>query len=177
MRLDQFVVEVPVDLIANITDVYVDDIGVAVEIDAPDIDREVGSGDDPVPIAHQVFQQLKFLGCKFDRSAGPGYLLFVEVHFEVGGFQDIAYGFGLSSSTLQKGPDLKQELAELERFDQVIVGAGVIAFDLVVEGTHGSEHDHKHVRIAIPNGLAEFVAIHAGQVDVENDEVEISRQQ
>src|SRR5262249_34712074 len=114
----------------------------------------------------------KFLGGELDAFPAAMDLFVIQVHFEIRGAQEIADGLGLAGGAFEKGPDLEQELAELKGLYEVVVGAGVIPFDLVVEGAHGGEHDDEGLLIVVTDGLAKLVSIHPRKIDIEDDELE-----
>src|ERR1700754_727034 len=171
MCLNKLMVEVLVDLVPDIADVYVYDIRVGIEIYIPYIDGQVSPGNDPVFIAQQVFQQLKLLGGKPDLQTGAMDLFIVEVHFEVGSPEDIPNGHGGAGGAFEKSPDLEKQLAELEGVYHIIVGPGIIAFNFVIQGAHRSKHDDQQIRVLVANGFAEIITVHPGQIDVKNDQV------
>ena len=74
------------------------------------------------------------------------------------------------ASTLQAHLDLLQR----ERLDQVVVGAGVEAGQLVVERVARGQHQHRRLLARLVAQLAaDLQAVHAGQVEVEHDGVEV----
>src|ERR1700754_1184076 len=125
MCLNKLMVEVLVDLVPDIADIYVYDIRVGIEIYIPYIDGQISPGNDPVLIAQQVSQQLKLLGSKPDLQTGAMDLFIVEVHFEVGSPEGIPSGHGRAAGAFEKSPDPKQQLAELEGFYHIIVSPGI----------------------------------------------------
>ena len=68
-------------------------------------------------------------------------------------------------------PDAGYQFGELERLGQVVVGAQAEPSDAVVEGACGGEHQHPAVRTLGHQGPADVVAVHAGNVAVEDHHV------
>ena len=71
----------------------------------------------------------------------------------------------------EDGADARDELADAERLGHVVVGAGVEAADLVDLLAARREHDDRHERVAAAQLLADLVAVHVGQHQVEQDRV------
>src|ERR1700760_3650823 len=60
-----------VDLAAQAADIDINDIGRRVEVEIPDMLQHHGPRYDPTLVAHEIFQQLEFLGQEFDVRAAP----------------------------------------------------------------------------------------------------------
>ena len=65
----------------------------------------------------------------------------------------------------------RQQLAEVERLREIVVGAGVESFDLVVDGVARGEHEHGRVRALAPDLAADVDTVANGKDDVEDDGV------
>ena len=70
----------------------------------------------------------------------------------------------------QQRPQAGQQLLALEGLDQVIVGAGVEAFDAGIHGVARGEDEDGHVA-ALAQGTGDIHAVDLGQTEVEDDEV------
>src|SRR6202034_1801644 len=77
-------------------------------------------------------------------------------------------GGGLAAG---QGADAEHELGEVEGFGQVVVGAEAEPADPVVAGAGGGEHEGHGRPVAFGDHLAEGVAVDAGQVAVEHDDL------
>ena len=73
----------------------------------------------------------------------------------------------------QPGPDPRDQLLEVKRLRQVVVGAGLEALDPVVRVAARGEHDHRQP-LARGAQVAEHVEpVLAGQPEVEDQQVEV----
>src|SRR5262245_21746247 len=72
-RMDQRIGLLVIDLAAQAPDIDVDDIGRRIEMKIPDVLQQHRPRDDAALIAHQIFQELKFLGQKLDVLAVPAH--------------------------------------------------------------------------------------------------------
>src|SRR5579863_4745724 len=82
--MDEGGFETPIDLRAEIIDIYVDQVGAAVIVDAPDGLGDLGSGQDAVFVDDEQFEEGEFFGGEEDVFAGAANGFFVAVDFEVG---------------------------------------------------------------------------------------------
>ncbi len=69
----------------------------------------------------------------------------------------------------KKGAQAGEEFAEFEGLGEVIVGAGIEAFDAVVNAVFRGEHQNGSALAAGANGFADGETVHAGDHDVEDD--------
>src|SRR6185437_7616493 len=83
----------------------------------------------------------------------------------------ILAGARLVVKAFQKGPDTDQQLLEIERFDDIVIGACLESLDLVFRRIHGGEHDHQDVLIIAADIAGQFVAVQEGQIDVEYGQI------
>ena len=65
----------------------------------------------------------------------------------------------------------RQQLPEVERLRQVVVGAGVEAGDAVVDGVASSQHQHGRPDAVASQAAADLEAVHSGQHHIEHDRV------
>src|SRR5439155_6530389 len=71
----------------------------------------------------------------------------------------------------QEGADAAHQLAQAERLGQVVVGAELEADDPVDLLLASGQEEHRHLRAAGTQAAEDLEAVHAGQADVEDDEV------
>src|SRR5207344_2397794 len=70
-----------------------------------------------------------------------------------------------------QGPHPGDQLGEVERFGQIVIGAQVQPFDPVLDQTGGGEHEDTAGAWRVHDLLAEGVTVQPGQVAVENYDV------
>ncbi len=77
----------------------------------------------------------------------------------------------MADRAAQQGANARQNLFEMERLGDVIVGAGIEALHLVAPAVARREHEHRHYAPVTPPGFQHRDAIHLRQTDVEDDGV------
>ena len=75
----------------------------------------------------------------------------------------------LLAGAAQQRAHPRQQLAQRERLDEVVVGAGVQAGDAVVDLAARGEHQHRRAVAALAQAPAHLQAVDAGHRDVEDD--------
>ena len=95
-------------------------------------------------------------------AAGAG----VEAHGAA-----IELALGVAGRTTQQGADARQDLLEMERLRDIVVGAGVEALDLVAPAVARGQDEDRHGPSGPPPGLEHRDAVHLGQADIEDDGV------
>ena len=84
------------------------------------------------------------------------------------GFQD-GLARGLVASLQRAQP--RHQFGELEGLDEVVVGSEFEALDALAQGTGRSEHDDFHIRVLSSQAGADLIAVDAGQIPVQDDDV------
>lgn len=123
--------------------------------------------DDTGTLAHQRFEQLEAGRVEAQRLAGAAGPPGVEIEHQVGNLQALAGATRAAQDRL----DARIEFGQRERLDQIVVGTAAQTLQAIIERVAGSEHDHRHLAAGFAQAAAELVAIHAGQHDVEDDQV------
>ena len=85
--LQQWLIEVLVDFAAQPADVYVDDVGLRIEVIIPYLFQQHGAGDDALGVVHQVFQQAVFARLQGDHMIAALNGARELVEFEIGDAQ------------------------------------------------------------------------------------------
>src|SRR5690625_812380 len=136
-----------VDLLAQIGDVELDDVGAAPEVVAPHPVEDLRLAQHPFGVLHEVAQQLEFGGGQRDRIAGAGHFVTVLVENEVAD-DDLCAGVGgAHPGAPQQAPQPQHHLFEAERFGDVVVAAGGQPGDAVLHGVLGGEKQHRKPRV------------------------------
>ena len=82
------------------------------------------------------------------------------------------FGADLAALTPDQSAHARFELADLERLDQIVVGASVESDELVLERVARGQHQHRRRFLAVDAQLAaDIQAIHARQHEVEHDDI------
>src|SRR6266508_448761 len=157
-----------VDLAAQVADVHLDDVGVAVVVGVPDVLEDLLLGHDLVAPAHQVLEQGELPGGEADLGGATAHLAPGRVEAEVAGLE---HRRSLRGAPPQQGAEPGHQHDVGERLGEVVVGADVKALGLVVLAVLGAQHEHRHPVAKPPQALADPVAVELGQHDVEHDGV------
>ena len=137
-----------VDLAAEVGDVGLDDVAVAVEVVVPHVVEDLGLREHPPGVHHEVAQQLELRGRQRHRRAAPPDLVAVLVELQVAG--DEAGHLGGALGATQHRADARHHLLEAEGLGHVVVAADREPHDLVLVGVLGGEEDHGHAPVGGP---------------------------
>jgi hypothetical protein len=159
---------VRVDLLAQIADVQLDDVGLAAEVIVPDPVQDLGLGQHPARIAHQESQQLKLGRRQVDHLVAPAHLAGVFVHGQVANHQlDLAAGPGQARPAEQPAQP-GQHFLQAERLGDVVVAARGDPGHPVIYRVLSREEQHAHVRGFLPYPAEHFQAVEVRQHDVQD---------
>src|SRR5256885_9476468 len=101
---------------------YVDDVGLRVEMVVPHIFQQHRPGYDMTGVAHQVFQELKLPRQEFDDLVAALHRAGQQIELEIG---DAKPGLGRTlGATAEQRLDARQQFAERKGLDEIIVAAG-----------------------------------------------------
>ena len=90
------------------------------------------------------------------------------VELDPGGAEDPGLGGGPAAG---ESADAEHELGEMEWLWEVVVGSEAEAADALRRGAGCGEHEHHGRVLALGDHAADGVAVHAGEVAVEDDHV------
>jgi D-alanyl-D-alanine carboxypeptidase/D-alanyl-D-alanine-endopeptidase (penicillin-binding protein 4) len=167
--VQQRLVERLVDHLAQVVEVAAQGVGVGQQV-APHLALDVAAADHPRRLAHQDGEQLQ--ADRRDREVLAAALQAQRrgVEHQVAHAQHL--GADLAAVAADQGAHARFQFADLERLDQVIVGAGVEADQLVLQRVAGGQHQHRGGALGVLAQLAAKIqTIHAGQHQVQHDHV------
>src|SRR5438067_413101 len=121
-RLQEGAVKVTIDLTPQIADIDIDDVGIAEEIEVPDVLGDLRAGEYVPGMAHEIFQESELPRAQLDQAPATADLTPGGVHGEVAEAQDRTH---LQGRPAQQGTEASHQLREGERFDQIIVGPNI----------------------------------------------------
>ena len=123
-----------------------DDARLGVEMKTPDALKEHRARYNATAVAHQDFEQAKFARLQVNHVAAARHLPAYEIDLEVADLE--ARFLALGVRTAGKCVDAREKLREGERLNQIIVGAGVQAFDAIVDAAERRQEQDRarHVR-------------------------------
>src|SRR5262249_31162546 len=129
-----------VDLVSQRADVDVDDPGIPVEGEVPDMIHQCGPGEQVTRPAHEVLQQRELGRGEFDRAATPQHLVPGRVQGQV---PDGEHHGTCRGPSAQQGPQPREELVEREWLHEVVVRASVQPADPVLYRVPRGHHQHR----------------------------------
>jgi hypothetical protein len=132
--------------------------------------QELGAGEDPARVEHEVAQQPEFGRRQLDQPPVAADLVGVLVQGEVGEGQD---GFGRDrAGAAQHGADPGRQFLQAERLGHVVIPADGEPGDLVVLGVLGGQEDHRD-QVPLPAQPADDLEpVDVGQQHVQDEQVE-----
>ena len=101
------------ELLAQVADVHVDDVGGGVEVIAPHLAEQLLACEDLAGVAKERFGEREFAGAEVDRAAGDVHLAGAQVQCGVAGVQQRLFG-GVWCA--QADANAREELFEAKRF-------------------------------------------------------------
>src|SRR6478672_442068 len=157
-----------VDLASQSAHVDVDQVRERIVVVVPNVRVDLGAGDDAAGVPHEVLEQRVLLRGEVDLALTTTGRVTPRIDDEVGdgelGLKDVA-------AAPDESAEPREELAEVEGLGEIVVGAGVEAGDLVVDGIARREHEDGHVDAFSSDLSADLETVHFGQDDVEHDRV------
>ncbi len=172
-RLDQLLALAAVDLLAQRVDVHVDDVGREVEGVFPDARLDLGARNDLAAPAQQQLEERALANGQLDGLAAAGDLARLRL---VGQVLEDERSRRHDLGPPQQRAHARHELPEREGLDEIVVGPGVEALDLVLDRVARREHEDLGAHAAGPQLPAELQAVpRAVEHQVEDDEIRALR--
>src|SRR5262249_37530676 len=137
--LDRVTTERPIDLLAQIADVDVDDVRVALVRVVPRVLEELDARKHVAGPAHERLEKSELLGGQLDLGVGPPDLARRRVEPKVA---DLELDRSLGGAATRERPQPREQLREGERLRQIVVGASIEPCDAVLDRISRREHEH-----------------------------------
>src|SRR5690625_1012577 len=167
-RVDQPALTISLKLAAQVTDVYVHNVGAAFVL-GPYLGLDVEALEHPAGVTGEQFEQLELLGRQLDAPAAAEHLASVQVHHEVG---NPHFAGDDRADAAQMGTHPCEQFLDGERLDQVIISPGIEPDDLVVNAVLGGQDDDRRVG-GLADAARDLKSVQYGQHQVENHQVGI----
>lgn len=162
-----------VDLVPEVRDIDIHHVGGAVEIDAPDAVQDLGAAQHFVLIFQQEEQELVFRGRQVHRPVVLRHGVEVFIEGDVPAVQQFrAFLIGQPVAAGQR-IDPRKQLIKMKRLRQVIIGAQVQHFHLVVGAVQRAQHQDRDVDFLKPDQLRQLDPVQAGKHEVHQDHLKI----
>jgi hypothetical protein len=161
-----------IELLSQVGDVHVDDVAVAaVDRAVPDELRDRASSQRLTRVAHEALEELEFALRESEWSVAPFGGSGDGIEHDVAEAKaGVAFG---SRGSSEKRAHSSRELVDVERFHEVVVGAGVEAFDPVRDLTSRGEHERRRSHSASPKLSDDVEAVPAREPDVQDHEIRL----
>ncbi|MNZ88621.1 hypothetical protein D3C78_1075160 [compost metagenome] len=114
-------------------------------------------------------EQLVFLGCQGHRLAFVADLLCTGIQADTGVLDQ---RLSTPGATPKQRTYARLQLCQVERLDQVVVGAGIQAGDAVFGGIARGQDQHRQIGTAVTQAPEHFETVHAWQAKVEHRQIE-----
>ncbi len=137
---------------------------------APDGDFQLAPGEHPVRVGQQFRHQLQGLGGQTQGLAGEPHLLGAAVVFQRPLAADARLGLG--SGAPDQGREAHFHLLQGKGFDQIVIGPGGEARELVFQGVPGGEDEQGQGVAGGAQAPGQADAVPVGQVAVQDRRVE-----
>ena len=166
--LDRVGAEGPVDLLAQVADVDVDDVRTALEGEIPRSVEELGARQRDTGAAHEHLEESELLRAQVELViAAPGPVRGrVETQRP-----DLEHGGTFGGRAAREGPEAGEQLVEGEGLRQVVVGARIEPADTILDRVTRRQHQHRRPDTVLPEPAADVEAVDARQHHVEDDRV------
>src|SRR5216684_4489884 len=127
-RVNQLDLAFAVDDAAEAADVDLDQVREGIEIVVPDVLGDLFAAHDPAGIYREIFEQRVLLGGQGQLVAAARDAMRARIEAKVADLDDRILPH---SAPTQESAQAGQQLRELERLDEIVIGAGVESFDAV----------------------------------------------
>src|SRR4029453_11961394 len=139
-RLDAVDAEWAVELLSQRADVDLDDVRVVLVERVPRPLEQLIARQDVIRVSHEDLEHLELLRCQGDLAPAARHPAGGGVELEAG---DAEHGALLGRAPPPEGAQARQELAEVEWLDEVVVGPGVQPGDAVLYAVASGEHQDR----------------------------------
>ena len=130
---------------------------------------EVGLGDQLASVQHQVFQHLVLVAGEVDDLAFHRHRLRGGVELDHAAGED---RFGPPTRTAHQRVDARQQFLDVERLDQIVVGAVFQALDLVLPAAASGKDQDRIALAVLAQRLDQIHAGHLGQAQIDDRQIE-----
>ena len=158
-RVDERWIEA-VDLLAQVGDVGLDDLRLAVESISPRLVRDSGPRQDVAGVVGEEGEEVELGGGQVDGGAGPPDRPRLPVDHQVGQPQPPVVGARAGAS--QDGPDPRHQLVDAERLGDVVVTEGQSG-QLVGRGVPGRQERYGGGDLLLPQRPTDLEAVAVGR--------------
>src|SRR5665213_2888555 len=162
-----------IDFGAQAVNEHIDDVGLRVKTIVENMLEDHRLGHGPAGVAHEIFKQRKLAGLQIDFLAGAHDLAIEQVKGQIADGQAGRLG-GLGGAANQ-GLQARGQFGKGEGFGQVIIAAGLQAFDAIVHRGFGAEKNDRGADFSAAHALDEAEAVELGHHNIYDSGIEGGR--
>src|SRR5574344_1846245 len=170
--MNQFLTEVVVYFITEISDIHIHNIGIGVEILVPYSFEQTTARQYLTVMFHHIVEQAAHLDTEVHFTMTADSLMRSRIKMQIG-IRDRTVGcsrIGTAKHSLYTG----KEFHKLERFDHIVVGTHMESHHDIISRVEGCEHQYRSVvSETFPYLLTDFQTSHSGHTDIEHHKVEL----
>ena len=126
-------------------------------------------GKDTPRFLHENLQHIEFARRKGNGRTGACDSAVLHIHVQVGNFQEV--GPGRAASTPSQRFHTRDELIHGKRFGEIIVGSSIQSFHPTLHFSARGEDENARETLCLPKPREHGETIQAGQIQVEDDEI------
>src|SRR2546425_20688 len=152
---------------AQTIDVHLHQVRLRIKVDIPNVFDDIVARHRIRGAAQEKFEQREFPGGKRNRTAGTSHAPLMPVHLDV----RVAKQTPAAVEPSNQRAHASEQFGDGERLGQVVIGAGIKAFDSLFDKCASREHKNGSVDARAAKYAANLDAAQARQSDVEHDAV------
>src|SRR5579863_1244722 len=162
--------EIPINFFTEKVDVNIYNIRFCIKVDIPYIEGYIRSGKNFIFISDKIFEQLKFFRSEGNWFSVSADFFAVQMHHQVGYGKRTARSFFVLLP-FQKSIQPGKKLFKIKRLYEIIISSGIESGQLVIRGSHGSQHNHQNLVVYTSNIMTKLIPGHQGEPDIEYRQV------
>jgi hypothetical protein len=166
--LDRVGAERPVDLLAQVPDVDVDDVRTALERKVPRSVEELGARQRDAGAAHEHLEESELLRAQVELTVAAPRLVRGRVETQR---PDLEHGGPFRGRPAREGAEAGEQLVEGEGLRQVVVGSRIEPAHAILDRVTRGQHQDRRPDPVLAEPAADVEAVDARQHHVEDDRV------
>jgi hypothetical protein len=120
-------------------------------------------------VAHEHLEQQELGAGQREQALGAPGLVCAQVEAQILEGEDLGWAvFLLIAGPAQQRSHAREQLAQGEGLDEVVIGAGIEAGDAVIDLAAGGEHQHGRGVAALAQASADLQSVDPGHRDIED---------
>ena len=145
-----------------------DRVAEAVDTAVPDVLNQLFLADRPLLMEHQIFQKSQFLSREGKGRPTGFYTPRLCVEGKVSALQDQRV---LDHAPPRETPDAGFQFLKVKGLAEIVIRAAVESLDFILKLASGREDEDGGFRILLPDAAEHLHTVHAGEVQIQDDEI------